>query len=215
MKLSKRKIFSNKTFFSISSSGATTFQGDWFTENLQHVVVCYTPRVKCDEKKRKERKTTSGCWAERRRKAKESRNESLFKGGTFFFSFLRRVRDFYGVRFFFLIQHHHSTPWKTKHTATYTQFFPHRRFCWCFSLFYNFCCFYFHSAAVQPAFDSAFFFLSVQESFFFGAKSFTNFYSLFIRVRTTTAKSCSRAVACRCLILTDFCAGWKEENFSH
>ena len=27
-------------------------------------------------------------------------------------------------------------------------------------------------------------------SFFFGAKSFTNFYSLFIRVRTTTAKSC-------------------------
>ena len=26
--------------------------------------------------------------------------------------------------------------------------------------------------------------------FFFGAKSFTNFYSLFIRVRTTTAKSC-------------------------
>ena len=56
MKLSKRKIFSNKTFFSISSSGATTFQGDWFTENLQHVVVCYTPRVKCDEKKGKKEK---------------------------------------------------------------------------------------------------------------------------------------------------------------
>lgn len=70
----------------------------------------------------------------------------------------RRVRDFYGVRFF-----SHSTssfhPWKAislYSTATYTQFYPHRRFCWCFSLFYNFCCFYFHSAAVQPAFDSVF-----------------------------------------------------------
>lgn len=46
-------------------------------------------------------------------------------------------------------------------------------------------------------------------SLFFGAKSFTNFYSLFIRVRTTTAKSCSRCCCCcslrRCIwsCLTD------------
>lgn len=58
------------------------------------------------------------------------------------------------------------------------------------------------------------FFLSVHFFFFFGAKSFTNFYSLFIRVRTTTAKSCSPAVACRCLSLTDFCDGFEGKFFA-
>lgn len=167
-------------------------------------MLCSTPRVK-------------RSWVKKRRTAKrsESGKESLFKGGVwhFFLSPLSSCSGFLWCALFFSFNIIIPPRWKTiarihitHSTATYTQFFPHRRFCWCFSLFYNFCCFYFHSAAVQPAFDSVFSFCSYTFCFFFGAKSFTNFYSLFIRVRTTTAKSCSRAVACRCLSLTDFCA---------
>lgn len=126
----------------------TTFQGDWFTENLQRVVF-YTPKASRRGKHDDDDDGERAC------------EESLFKGGEISFFFSLVGFGIFMVCAFFLIQHHHSTPWKTKrlytehNTATYTQFFPHRRFCWCFSLFfYNFCCFYFHSAAVQPAFDS-------------------------------------------------------------
>lgn len=78
-----------------------------------------------------------------------------------FFFFLSNIFNIITLRFSFLFPLflslvHSSSPkyiccvYTT--TSTEKKNFPHRRFCWCFSLSLSLCCFYFHSAtAVQPA----------------------------------------------------------------
>lgn len=130
----------------------TTFQGNWFTKCC---VIQTKSRGGREEKRGKMR------WAE----CQESGKESLFKGGVFFSSSgfgIFMVCDFFS---FNIIIPPHGKPslvytWRTAHSNLYP-IFPSSSFQLMFlSLFYNFCCFYFLSAAVQPAFDSVF--LSVQ-----------------------------------------------------
>lgn len=124
-------------------------------------------------------------WARRKTRwavCQESGKESLFKGGVFFSSsgsgFLWCAIFSHLTSSFHSMKNHRLY---TQLTASYTQFFPHRRFSWCFSLslFYNFCCFYFLFAAVQPAFDSVFFLFiffrgEIIHQFLFSLHSCTN-----------------------------------------
>lgn len=200
--LSEKKIASNNFFPFLS--GATTFQGDWFTENLQHVVL-YTPMEAQKPKGKKRRRGES---------EKATKRVYLRVAVCFFPRLGSRGGILWCALFFFprfppfnIIIPPHEKP-----NASYTQqLIPNFSlivvFCWCFFFSLSHSLSHF-SPLISAVFISIllpfnqllilFFFLPFLASFFFGAKSFTNFYSLFIRVRTTTAKSCCSLGARQC-----------------
>lgn len=177
-------MWEKKLFFFYS--GATTFQGDWFTQSKA-------------QKREGEWEATTN-------------EESLFRGG-------------FWVRWalFFLVRHHHSTPWQTLvyTPATYIQFFLHRRFCWCFSLSLSplqFLLFLFPFCCRSTSFWFCFFFFSLFASFFFRGEIIHQFlFSLHSCANNDRKKFCCSRVAAACAGVFKFSNGFlqkrkKEEN---
>lgn len=179
----------------------TTFQGDWFTENLQHVVFS-SPKAS------REGSTTTTTMREQAKRV-------YLRVAKYLFSSRSSSSGFLWCALFFssnIIIPPHGKPNACIRSIT-QQLIPNfslivvsvdvSLFFLQFLLFlFPFCCcstsFWFCFSSFCAVFRVAY--------FFFGAKSFTNFYSLFIRVRTTTAKSSALGLSLLpvCLILTDF-----------